>query len=38
MDYTITFATYNCLDYTRQCLDSLLKSGTRPEQIGRAHV
>lgn len=33
MDYTITFATYNCLDYTRQCLDSLLKSGTRPEQI-----
>ena len=33
MDYTITFATYNCLDQTRQCLDSLLKSGTRPEQI-----
>ena len=33
MNYTVTFATYNCLDYTRQCLDSLLKSGTRPEQI-----
>jgi len=32
-DYSVTFATLNCLDYTRQCLDSLERSGTPLERI-----
>jgi len=33
LDYTVTFATHNCLDYTKQCLDSLLKSGVDARRI-----
>lgn len=32
-DYTVTFATLNCIDYTRKCVDSLLQAGCKPEQI-----
>lgn len=32
-NYTITFATHNCLDYTKQCIDSLLASGIDPRRI-----
>jgi GT2 family glycosyltransferase len=32
-DYSITFATINCLDYTRQCLDSLVQSGTPLDRV-----
>jgi GT2 family glycosyltransferase len=32
-DYSVTFATLNCLDYTRKCVDSLLRAGCRPDQI-----
>jgi len=32
-DYTITFATLNCLDYTKKCVQSLIDSGTSPAQI-----
>ena len=31
--YTITFATLNCLDYTKKCVQSLIDSGTSPDQI-----
>jgi glycosyltransferase involved in cell wall biosynthesis len=33
IDYTVTFATHNCLDYTKQCVDSLLKSGVDAGRI-----
>lgn len=32
-DYTVTFATFNCIDYTKKCIDSLFESGIRPDQI-----
>jgi GT2 family glycosyltransferase len=32
-DYTVTFATLNCLDYTKQCVDSLLASGVDASRI-----
>ncbi len=32
-NYTVTFATLNCLDYTKQCLDSLLASGVDASRI-----
>jgi len=32
-NYTITFATLNCLDYTKKCVESLINSGTKPAQI-----
>jgi N-acetylglucosaminyl-diphospho-decaprenol L-rhamnosyltransferase len=32
-NYTITFATLNCLDYTKKCVESLINSGTMLEQI-----
>jgi len=32
-DFTVTFATLNCLDYTKQCLDSLLSSGVEASRI-----
>jgi len=32
-DYTITFATLNCLDYTRTCLDSLWQAGVPEERV-----
>jgi glycosyltransferase involved in cell wall biosynthesis len=32
-DYAITFATLNCLEYTKLCLESLLKSGADPKRI-----
>lgn len=31
--YSITFACYNALDYTRQCVDSLLKSHTPLDRV-----
>ena len=33
MDYAVTFATLNCLDYTKKCVDSLLKSGVSLDQL-----
>jgi len=33
IDYSVTFATLNCLDYTQKCLDSLVASGTPLERI-----
>ncbi len=33
LDYTVTFATLNCLDYTKQCLESLIQAGTKSNQI-----
>jgi len=32
-NYTITFATLNCLDYTKKCVDSLINSGVDPSHI-----
>ena len=32
-NYTITFATLNCLDYTKKCVESLISSGVDPNQI-----
>lgn len=32
-DYAITFACYNQLDYTKRCLESLIKSGVDPARI-----
>jgi N-acetylglucosaminyl-diphospho-decaprenol L-rhamnosyltransferase len=32
-NYTVTFATLNCLDYTKKCVESLLQSGVAPHQI-----
>jgi len=32
-DYTVTFATLNCLDYTKQCIDSLTASGVNANRI-----
>ena len=32
-DYTVTFATLNCLDYTKKCVESLLASGVDASQI-----
>lgn len=32
-DYTITFATLNCLDYTKKCIESLISSGSKPNNI-----
>ena len=32
-NYTITFATLNCLDYTKKCVESLIISGVNPSQI-----
>jgi len=32
-NYTVTFATLNCLDYTKQCVDSLLVSGVEASRI-----
>ena len=32
-NYTITFATLNCLDYTKKCVESLINSGVEPSQI-----
>jgi GT2 family glycosyltransferase len=32
-NYTITFATLNCLDYTKKCVESLINSGVDPTQI-----
>ena len=31
--YCVTFATLNCLDYTRQCVDSLIQAGVDPQRI-----
>ena len=33
LDYSVTFATLNCLDYTRQCVDSLERSGTPLDRV-----
>ena len=33
LDYAVTFATLNCLDYTQQCVDSLIASGVDKQQI-----
>jgi N-acetylglucosaminyl-diphospho-decaprenol L-rhamnosyltransferase len=32
-DYSITFATLNCLEFTKKCIDSLVLSGADPEKI-----
>ena len=32
-NYTITFATLNCLDYTKKCVESLISSGVDASQI-----
>lgn len=32
-DYSITFATLNCLDFTKKCIDSLVNSGTELSKI-----
>lgn len=32
-DYTVTFATLNCIDYTQKCLASLIASGTDESKI-----
>ena len=32
-DYSITFATLNCIDYTQKCIQSLVDSGTKPTKI-----
>jgi GT2 family glycosyltransferase len=32
-DYTVTFATLNCLDHTKLCIDSLLSSGVTANRI-----
>jgi len=32
-NYSVTFATLNCLDYTKQCVDSLLVSGVDASRI-----
>jgi GT2 family glycosyltransferase len=32
-NYTVTFATLNCLDYTKKCVDSLLSSGVEASCI-----
>lgn len=32
-NYTITFATLNCLHYTKKCIESLLLSGVDPQRI-----
>jgi GT2 family glycosyltransferase len=32
-NYTVTFATHNCLEYTRLCVDSLLTSGVDATRI-----
>jgi GT2 family glycosyltransferase len=32
-DYTVTFATLNCIDYTKKCLDSLIESGVDKKRI-----
>jgi N-acetylglucosaminyl-diphospho-decaprenol L-rhamnosyltransferase len=32
-NYTVTFATLNCLDYTKQCVRSLMDSGIPPQRI-----
>ncbi|MEI7495720.1 MAG: glycosyltransferase, partial [Betaproteobacteria bacterium] len=32
-NYTVTFATLNCLDYTKQCVGSLLASGVDARRI-----
>ena len=32
-DYAVTFATWNCLDYTKLCMQSLLQSGVPLENI-----
>jgi glycosyltransferase involved in cell wall biosynthesis len=32
-NYSITFATLNCLDYTKKCIDSLVSSGTEAAKI-----
>ena len=32
-EYTVTFATLNCLNYTKQCIDSLISSGVDCNRI-----
>lgn len=32
-NYTVTFATLNCLEHTKKCLDSVLKSGVEASRI-----
>jgi GT2 family glycosyltransferase len=32
-NYTVTFATLNCLEHTKKCLDSLLESGVEASRI-----
>src|SRR5689334_17184801 len=32
-DYSITFACYNQVDYTRQCVDSLVRHGTDLKRV-----
>lgn len=32
-DYAITFACYNALDFTKKCVDSLIKTGTPLERV-----
>lgn len=32
-DYAITFACYNALDFTKKCVDSLVKTGTPLERV-----
>jgi N-acetylglucosaminyl-diphospho-decaprenol L-rhamnosyltransferase len=32
-NYTITFATLNCLEYTKKCMESLINSGVDPKRI-----
>ena len=33
MDYAITFACYNQVDYNRQCIDSMQRAGTPLERL-----
>ena len=32
-EYTVTFATLNCLEYTKLCIDSLIASGVSANRI-----
>ena len=32
-NYSITFATLNCVEYTKKCINSLINSGTNAEKI-----
>jgi glycosyltransferase involved in cell wall biosynthesis len=32
-DYSVTFATLNCIEHTKQCIDSLVASGVNKNRI-----